>query len=166
MSIKQWVASMTLKRALWILGGIAIVLGVFKAGEFVGFGKAEYSYRWGASYYRGFMGPRGGFDGPGGMMGGRFGGNYLLGHGLSGTVLSVASSTFVMQDRDGAEKVVAVSSSTAVRMYHGVFPYEELSPGMFVMVIGAPNDAGVVDARLVRVMPMQLPAVSTSSTWY
>ncbi len=156
MTIKQWVTSMTLKRALWILGGLAIVLGVFKAGEFVGFGRAQYSYRWGENYYRNFAG----YDRGPGMMGGGFGGgmmgdeNYLFGHGISGTILRVTGPTFVLQDRDGAEKVIAVSSSTSVRMFREEIQPSDLKEGLWVVVIGAPNDAGVIDARLVRVMPM------------
>ncbi len=49
------------KTVLWIIGGMAIFLVVFKLGTLVGFRKANFSYRWGENYHENFAGPRQGF---------------------------------------------------------------------------------------------------------
>ncbi len=159
MTIKQVLESSAWKAVLWIAGAVVVLLIAFKAGEFVGYSKAGYSYRWGENVYRTYMGPRfgGGMMNGGGMMGGFLPTqDFLAGHGVAGPVLRVAMPTFVVQDRDGAEKIVEVTSSTAIRYMHSSLSAGELVAGMSVMVIGSPDASGVIEARLIRVLPSMM----------
>lgn len=164
MKLQQLIESVTVRRVLWAIGGIIILTGVFKAGEMVGFAKASFSYQWGESYYRSFMGPARGWFG---MMGGdRRGGGFLAGHGVSGPILRVASSTFIIHDRDGAEKAVAITPTTLIRKYRDAVAFSDLKPGMNVAVIGAPGAGGVIEARLVRILVKFPLNASTSKSLY
>src|SRR6266568_2663891 len=86
-------SSQAMKRVILVLGIALILLLVFKAGEFVGFHKAGFSYRLGERYYRGFELERGGGPLPFGFSDDDF----VSGHGTQGVISSVASSSFVVQ---------------------------------------------------------------------
>jgi len=139
--------SKTFRRVLWGIGIAIILLAAFKAGEFVGFRKASFSYRWGENYYRSFTGPRGGFFGE---LGGR---DFMMGHGTSGTIVKVATSTLVVQDRDNAEKVILITKNTVVNRFRDTIPASDLKENDNVVIIGSPNDAGQIEAKLIRVLP-------------
>lgn len=147
MDIKSFLQSKTFKRILWVIGIVAVLLIVFKAGEFVGFRKAAFSYRWGENYYRSFMGPKRGFPMD---LGGR---DFLMGHGTDGSIIKIASSTLVIQSREGIEKVILLAKNTVVRRFRDTISINDLKVNDNVIVIGSPNDAGQIEARFVRVLP-------------
>ncbi|MFH1192821.1 MAG: hypothetical protein V1656_00680 [Candidatus Jorgensenbacteria bacterium] len=155
--IKQFVQSKAFK---WVMGGIGAVIAlliVFKAGELVGFRKAGFSYRWGENYYRGMTGPH-----EGKMPRGFESRDFMMGHGTFGSVISVSSSSLVIKGGDGAERVVLFTPKTEIRRFRDTIAPSGLAAGENVTVVGAPNDAGQIEAKLIRVMP-PLPDVSTST---
>lgn len=155
--IKQFVQSKTFK---WVVGGIGVLIAlllVFKAGEFVGFRKAGFSYQWGENYYRGMMGPREGM-----MPRGFEPRDFMMGHGTFGSVISVSSSSLVIKGGNGAEQVVLIAPQTEIRRFRDTIAADNLTVGENVTVVGTPNAAGQIEARLIRVMP-PLPGVPTSS---
>ena len=153
----------SLKHILWILGIVIIALLIFKAGEFVGYNKAGFSYRMGEKYYRGglmSMNGRSGFTPPGFMDG-----DFLIGHGTLGTILSINGSSFVVSDDDNMEKMVVVASNTAIRRFRDSITFAQLNIGDGVIVIGDPDDSGQINAKLVRVTPQkQLPSSPVHGT--
>jgi len=77
-----------------------------------------------------------------------------IGHGTHGRVVSVASSTFVISDRDDQiEKNVVVASSTAIRRFGGTASSSEIKVGDFVIVLGTPTADGELVAKLIRLLP-------------
>ncbi|HTY39736.1 MAG TPA: hypothetical protein VMC43_01435 [Candidatus Paceibacterota bacterium] len=148
MDTKSIAQSKNFKTILWLIGAAVVVLVIFEAGEFVGYREAEFSYRWGESYYRGFGGHR---NGP--PAASDLGGDFMMGHGLFGSVIKASSSSLVMQTRDNTEEVVLISSSTAIRRFRDAIAPADLQPSDYIVVIGTPNTAGQVEARLIRVLP-------------
>ncbi len=143
--------SKILKGVLIGLGVLAISLIILQAGMFVGFRKASFSYGLGDNFrptfggrYRGdFVGmPHGGF---------------VNAHGASGKIISVSGSTFILEDDDNVEKIVSMTTSTAVMRFRNAVPTTELKVGDFVVVIGAPDDQAQLEARLIRIMPGPAP---------
>lgn len=153
---KSFVRSKTFKGALWVIGIFVVLSLVFKAGEFVGFRKAGFSYRVGEQYFRGMMGPRMGVI----KIRGAAPQDFMMGHGTFGRVVSVSSTSLVLQGREGAEQVVLVTSETVINRFRETITVNELKADDNVVIIGSPNDAGQVEARLIRVMPALPPMPS------
>lgn len=145
-----------------ILIGIGIVVAagiIFYAGERVGFHKARYSFDWGERYYRSVAGPRKG------MMGGNFDrDDFVRGHGIVGSILSINDGSWVIQDRDGTEKTVRITEKTAIKRFRDTISTADVKVGEVVAVIGKPNTAGEVEAQLVRVMPMMPQSAPQENT--
>jgi hypothetical protein len=161
MDIKSFVQSKTFKWVLWGIGIVLVLLLTFMAGRFVGFRQAGFSYRWGENYYRDFMGMGMMGRGPGFPEGLR-GQSFLMDHGVSGSVVSVSSSTIVIQGRSGAEQVIVITPQTVINRFRETIAVTDLRVDDGVVVIGSPNDAGQIVARLIRVMPP--PPVAPSGT--
>jgi hypothetical protein len=140
-----------------IVGALLIILISFAAGVGVGLRKARYSYQWGQNYERNFMTPgRGmmGNGGPGGMMGfvrGMEGGDFRNAHGLSGTVISITDSGLVVKDKDNKENTVAVTSNTIIKDGPNNVKLSDLKQNDQVVVVGKPDNSGVINADLIRV---------------
>ncbi len=156
MDPKLFFQSKNFKRILIGIGILIVLLLVFKAGEFVGFRKANFSYRWGENYYRSFAGPRRGF--PGDLDGNDF----LSGNGTFGSVLKVASGSLAIQSREGAENVILLTNNTSIKRFRETIPVSDLKTGDSIIVIGSPNNAGQIEAELIRVLPQ--PGTMPSST--
>ncbi len=150
--MKQLFQSKIFKIVLWGIGIVIVLLLTFRAGEFIGSNKAEFSYRWGENYYRRFAGPKEGF--PGNMMGRDF----LMGHGTKGYIIKISSTTLTIKDQDGTEKEILISDKTAVRSFRNEISASDLKIDDQVAIIGSPNNAGQIEARLIRVLP-PMPSV-------
>ena len=147
MEIKDIIKSNTFKKAIYIIGGLFILLFVFQAGMFVGFQKASFSNGIGEMYFRQMRG------GGNNMMGIQRD-NFANAHGAIGNIVSINGLNIVVEDRDGVDKTVKISSSTAVKGLNGENTINDLKTGDFIVVFGSPSDKDlVVDARLVRVLP-------------
>ncbi len=139
----------TLRYALWTLAAIVGLLCAFQAGVFVGFHKANFSYRWGDNYHRMFGGPRRGFFGNHDPQ------EFTDAHGLFGSIISIdaTSSLFIIKDKDATEKTVSVTSTTSIRFGRTAEKLTQMSVGDRVVIIGDPNGRGQIEARLIRVFP-------------
>lgn len=130
------------------LGLAVLALLIFQAGVVVGYHKAGFVSRFSDNFERNFIGPLGGgfggiFPGPG-MPGG---------HGAVGEILSISLPQIVVAGPDNLEKTVLISTSTIVREFQNEITTDKLKIGDFVVVLGNPNEAGQVDAKLIRIMP-------------
>jgi hypothetical protein len=151
MDLKSLPQSKALVYILIVIGAVIILLLVFKGGEVVGFRKAGFSYRWGENYYRNFAGPR-----PMLPMD-RGGRDFLMSHGTSGSIIKITDSTLVVQGRDNAEKAILLGKDTIIKRLRDTISASDLKVGDYVVIIGSPNDAGQIEAKLVRVMPSPPP---------
>ena len=151
MDIKQLFQSKVLKFVLWGIGIIIVLLVTFKAGEFIGFNRAEFSYRWGENYYRSVAGPKQGI--PEKIRGQDF----LMGHGILGSIIKISSSTLTIKDQDGTEKEILISDKTAVRSFRNEISASDLKIDDQVTIIGSPNNAGQIEAKLIRILPPMPP---------
>ena len=157
MSAKQVVESKYFK-VVAITGGIFLVaLFSFALGVKVGFHKAAFSVRFGENYERNFLGgdmrdgrpPLPGFArmmGPGpddrGMRNP---------HGVAGEILSIASDTIVIKNRDNQESSLRIDDKTIINRAKQTLTVSDLATGDEIVVVGKPGDDGVILARLIRV---------------
>ena len=130
--------------------GIAIVLLlVLSAGISIGFRKASFGRAWGDNYERNF-----------GMMQNRqFLGenNFPNAHGAAGKIIKITLPTIIVQDKDNTEKVVLIKDDTKIQEMMSEVKASDLSVNDFVVIIGSPNTAGQIEAKLIRIMPAGMP---------
>lgn len=147
MNIKDFFKSKLFTKILYGLGIVVVALLIFRAGMFVGYRKASFSYRWGDNYSRTFGGNHK---------------NFLLGvpkddfanaHGAVGKIIKIDLPTFVLEDRDHIEKIVVINNNTFVRRFRETATSNDLKIGDFVVIIGSPNDKSEIEASLIRIMP-------------
>ncbi|MBI4262426.1 hypothetical protein HY624_02775, partial [Candidatus Uhrbacteria bacterium] len=128
------------------LAVLALLLVVFRAGMFVGFRKANFSFRWGENYHRNFGGPRGG------MMRDFEGMDFIDAQGVSGRIVTMNDQMVVIEGRDGTERVVRVTNQTTIRRSRAVIQIGDLQIDDAIVVLGEPNDNGQIEAKLIRVL--------------
>jgi hypothetical protein len=149
MDFNKYLQSKTFKGALVAIGALSVLLFVFKAGEFVGYGKANFSYRWGENYHRNFAGPRNGFLG---NFGRGFGDkDFINAHGTFGTIIKIDGSTLVVKGRDDVEKIILISDQTIITRRRETIKSNDLKVDDRVVIIGSPNEQGQIEAKLIRV---------------
>lgn len=149
-------------KVLLIAMSIAVLLLLsFKAGEFVGYKKARFSYRWAENYHQNFGGPQNGLmRGPmgrfipphmAGVMRDIEGKDYMNAHGVSGAILKINDNIIVIQGQDGIEKTILASNSTIIKKYRETTAFGDLKITDTIVVIGSPNDNGQIEAKLIRI---------------
>ncbi|MFZ2188698.1 MAG: hypothetical protein WAV73_04010 [Candidatus Moraniibacteriota bacterium] len=169
MSTQELVKSRNFKIALGVVGALLVVFASFSSGVAVGLHKAKFSYQWGQNYERNFMGPgkrAGGMmdaDDRGQMMGVRRDGgmmdfprniegrDFRNAHGIAGTIISVADNNLIIKDRDNKENTVAVTDRTIIKDHMLDVKISDLKANDQIVVMGRPDDQGIVNADLIRV---------------
>ncbi|MDR3581727.1 MAG: hypothetical protein P4L67_00430 [Candidatus Pacebacteria bacterium] len=137
------------RTALWIIGGLVVLLLMFGGGMAVGYQRGIFSSHFGEDYYMNF---RGGSVSGGGVM--MLGGPPPINqHGTAGTVMDVdASNTRILAiDQDGDEESIAVDGNTMIRKVNETVSLMSINPGDQIVVIGEPNGSGQILARFVRI---------------
>lgn len=149
--IKHYIESLSEpKKFNRIILGVGIIAGafvIFEAGMFVGFHKASFNRNWGENYSRNF-GPMNR-----GKLQESMPENFPNAHGAIGKIIKIESSTLIIEDKDGTEKVILVTDDTQIRHMREKVARDGLKVDSFVVVIGTPNDAGQIEAKLIRILP-------------
>lgn len=149
MNIKDYIQSQSFKGVLIGILIAIIALVIFQSGVAVGVRKASFAHRFGDNFERNFRDPRGEFMQrglPGGM-------NTPGGHGAVGKIVSISLPLVVVAGPDNLEKTVVIGSDTEIREFRDSITIDKLEVGDFIIVLGAPNDEGQVDAKLIRLAP-------------
>lgn len=143
----------TLKWIIVGFVGFVVLMLVFGAGVKVGTIKARYSYKWAENYHKNFAGPRGGFVGDWR----RFpAGDFISGHGAFGEIIEIKDNSFVIKGRENVEKVIVTDEETAITKGRETIK-DGLKVGDRVVIIGSPNEAGQIEAKLIRVFDENSP---------
>ena len=143
-----------MKKVLIVACSCIGALVIFQAGLLVGYSKAVYSNRLGENYFKSFDGREAQREDAVGLrkifvMGMEVPG----GHGAVGKIVQINFPTFIVASNDGIEKVVRVNDQTLVRHTKTENGTTSLAVDDIVVVLGSPNDAGEVEAKLIRIMP-------------
>ena len=146
--------SKTVKTIFWAIGALIILLFVFQTGVFVGFKKTAFSCRWGENYLNNFIGQHKGFGKK--FEKEFFGKDLFNAHGVFGVIIKLDDSTFVIKGTDGMEKIVVLTDKTVINRFHETIKATDLKVDDNIVVIGSPNEAGQIEAKLIRVMPLPL----------
>ncbi len=141
--------SNTTRIVLSVIAGLLVLCIVFSFGMFVGFKKANFSYRWGENYSRNFGGPRYGMmNGP---IGGMMGSDYIQAFGTTGKVIKIDGKNIIVKTTDNAEKAIVVSDTTSLISQRSKIQLTDVKVDDTIVAIGEPNENGQIVAKLVRV---------------
>lgn len=151
MDINSFFQSKYFKAILIGIACLIVLLLVFKGGMYIGFRKANFSYRWGENYHRVFGGP------PGGFLRDFEGRDFISGHGTVGTIAKIEGNNIIIKGQDGVEKMVITTKDTTIRKGMTDIKLSNLKIDDQVVVIGSPNDAGQIEVKLIRVFPPVSP---------
>jgi len=136
-------------KALIAVGAaVILLLLVFGAGVKVGTLKARYSYKWAENYHKNFAGPKGGFFGD--LKRGFKDRDFIGAHGVSGSIIKIDGSTFIVNGGDNVEKTILVSEKTTITSRRETIKASDLKVDDRVVIIGSPNEQGQIEAKLIR----------------
>ncbi len=136
--------SKTFRVVTWTVAALVLLLLIFRAGIAVGYRKAGFAYNWGENYHRNFGGPRSDF------LRDRA---FMEANGAFGRLLKIEGNAIVVQGEDNVEKAVLVGDDTVIVRFRERVQLSGLKEGDYVVVLGAPNDAGQIEAKLIRILP-------------
>lgn len=154
MDINKFFQSKAFKGVICGIAAFLILLFVLKVGMVIGTKKADFSCRWSDNYHRNFGGPKGGF------LGGFGDNDFMDANGTFGQIIKIDGSTFVIKSRDNVEKIIQIKDNTVINRLKETVKPADLKNDDYVVVIGEPNDAGQIEARLIRVLPPPPPSGS------
>lgn len=148
----------TLKWVIMGLAGFVVIVLIFGAGIFVGEMKARFSYRWAENYHKNFGGPSSGFLGDWKMF--PPDNEFIESYGTFGQILKIDSSTgsgqaatLVIKGRSDVEKIILIDDKTVIKSSRETLRSANLKVNDLIVVIGEPNDAGQIVAKLIRLLP-------------
>jgi hypothetical protein len=144
--ISRFIDSLTMPRVIGIIFVIGIAAAIFELGVFVGFHKAAYVFHWEQHLNRGFGEP-----GRGDAL--FFNAAVPNPHGAAGTVVSISLPTFVIAGNAESEKVIRIGTTTIIRQGFTATSSSALKKGEVAVVLGEPNEAGEIEAALIRILP-------------
>ena len=160
---KDFFRSKLFRRILWTLAIIVVALTIFQAGIFMGYRKASFSYRLGDNYERMFgIPPHPGMMSPGDFLGFPHG-EFTSEYGTTGTIIKINLPTIIVEGNDKIEKVVTVNGKTIIRQFRNDISAQDLNVGESVVVIGSPNSAAQIEAKLIRILPPNAGAPTMGS---
>jgi uncharacterized membrane protein len=145
--MSNFLESKIVRTILWILGGLIVLVVVFGLGIAVGYDRAGFATGFDQNYYRNFYGTA-----PGGAIGLVAPPMPVAIHGVVGKVIDLGTSTISVENQQGNEQSVAVSSNTDIRNGSGNIAIGNIAVGDQVAVIGEPNGEGQIDARFIRIL--------------
>lgn len=153
MNGKEIIQTKYFKATVVTVGGLFVVLVSFAGGVAVGLHKAKFSYAWGENYERNFLG---GSEEREGKRARSFFGKMDMkgmrnGHGVAGEILSVSGDTLIIKNRENQETSVRVNDGTVMNQGKNALALSDLRGGEQVVVVGKPQDDGVIVAHLIRV---------------
>lgn len=158
MDFNKFFQSKSFKIIIWVIIGLAVFCFIFNIGMFIGFRKASFSYKWGENYHRNFAGPRQGFLRD---FGRDFGGqDFIESHGVIGQIIKIEDSELVIKGPNDVEKVVLVKDKTVINRFRETIKVSDLKVDDQIVVIGEPNEAGQIEAKLIRLLPPPPPMPS------
>lgn len=150
--LKKALESKAFLKITKVIGVFIVVLIIFSAGVSVGFHKASFGKSWGEHYNENFgFGMRAGnipSIAPTGMMG-----YFPNPHGTTGEIIKTELPNIIVEDNDNTEKSVLIGVDTRIQKGSATIVGSDLQTNDFVVVIGAPNAQGVLEAKLIRVLP-------------
>lgn len=150
MDIRNIYRSKQLPITLYAIGALIVLLVVLRIGIFIGFRQAAFSHR--------------AFGERGHMPFSRFDDEFPQTHGGVGKITSVNLPSLTLQTPDGSEKIVLISGSTTIRRSGGEIRPQDLKTDDAAIILGFPDEEGVIEARFIRILPATRDSRQTATS--
>jgi len=148
MDINNFFQSKTFKIITLCIAVFIALFLVFSLGVYVGTQKASFSFKWAEQYHRNFAGPANGFFQ---NMGNN---EFMEPNGIFGKIIQVNEDNIVVEGkRSSTENIIMITDKTTIKLQNSKITISDLKIDDDVIIIGEPNDAGQIEALLIRVMP-------------
>jgi hypothetical protein len=129
------------------IGIVIVILLIFSLGVTVGFRKASFGRAWEENYEHNF-GMRPNFP---------IFDNFPNESGAIGKIIKIELPTIIVEDKSNTEKVVLLNDDTQIQKIKENVTANDLKIDDFIVVIGAPNTQGQIEAKFIRIMPLGMP---------
>ena len=154
--IKKTLESKTAAKILYGLGIAIVLMCTFHAGVITGFQKASYGHAWGQHYSENFG--IGNIDRDDVSLGGMMNNFGMMdyfpnAHGATGKVIKITLPNLIVKDDDNMERIISTDANTLIQKGRTTLQANELGLDDFIVVIGTPDDKGLIEAKLIRVIP-------------
>lgn len=146
MNIKEIFKSVHFNKLLIVLAVITVLVFVFSLGVFVGHEKYRFSRAWGENYYHNIIGRRG-------MM--NFNRSGFNARGGFGQIIKIDGNSLIIKGQTNVEKTILTTEQTRIIKNFQTMKLSDLKIDNRIIIIGRPNDQGQIEAKLIRVMPVQ-----------
>ncbi len=149
---KNIISSKKVRLTASVIGALILALLIFHAGVVFGSHRNSFGSPSGRpDMGRGFRPPfmPGGFEMPRGFI--------SSSHGAVGAITEITLPTFTMETREGTSQTIFISTSTIIRNIDDSTNTSALSIGNQIIVLGDANNEGRIDAKLIRILPAQMP---------
>ena len=145
----QYFKSKTVVIIAAVLIEMILLIGAFNLGMKVAFHKARFTYTWMSNYQKNFIPP----TGPEFMMNHRPGDpEFMNANGAIGQIIGIKDTGLTIKGYDNNEKKVLINQGTTIRKDFADLKISDLKINDTVIVMGAPNEQGQIEAKLVRVL--------------
>lgn len=153
MNINNLFQSKKIRMILLGMGLCTLLLLSFEAGKVVGYHKASFSDHWGGNYSK-LFGERHdesipGLPFPKLPTDNRF----SSAHGASGKIIKIELPILTIADQDGIEKNIYIRESSIIRKLRETVSVNDIDTDDFAIVIGSPNNDGLIEAQFIRLFP-------------
>ena len=149
--VKEVGESKLFRTTVYTFGVSVVVILIFQAGVIVGFHRATFSHDWDDNYSKNF-GLMHSFRPLSGMPE-----NFPNTHGAIGKIITSTPPLLSIEDKDGTEKAILIKTDTVIRKMREDATAADLTPNTEIIVIGNPNTQGQIEAKLIRIIPSDLP---------
>ena len=85
--------------------------------------------------------------------------DFIESSGVFGPIIKIDANKIIIRGKDNVEKIVVVDNNTVIRRFQDTLKISDLKVDDPIVIIGNPDGAGQIMAKLIRVMP-PMPAGS------
>jgi len=144
-------------RLLIGLGILLVAWVIFAAGIFVGYHKATFSRDWDDMHQNGIL------DDNSVLAPFMHNPDDVNPHGAMGEIISSHFPVIMIKGPQNAEQIIVISSTTMIRLFHGMASTSAIQTGQFAIVVGEPDTKGEIQASFIRIVPPPpFPATTTN----
>ncbi len=157
MNTKKLFEGKSYGRLLLTLAILLIAWIIFAAGIFVGYHKATFSRDWDDMHQNGML------DGNSALAPFMHNSDDVNPHGAMGEIVSSHFPVIMIKGPQNAEQVVVISSTTMIRLLHGMASTSAIQTGQFAIVVGEPDSKGEIQASFIRIVPPPPGVIGTTT---
>lgn len=147
MDINKFFQNKFFKATIIGISVFIVMLLILRLGMLIGAGRANFAFQWSENYHRNFAGPQGGFLQDFAER------DFIEAHGVFGRIIKIDLPSLIIAGDKNAERAVILNDKTMIKFLRDSVQASGLKVDDNIVVVGAPNGAGQLEAELIRILP-------------